>query len=300
MRKRIAIAGAIIGTTAGIGISRTVRTWRTWGIDPLEANKPLAGDELVPVPSAVETRAITIDAPPAAVWPWLVQMGYGRGGWYSYDQLDMRGTSATKILPEYQAIAVGDIVPTSPTTGFDRSRGRAGPRPRAVQRHGPGPEPGGSRRGRRQGRASHECPPVSPPRAHSLAGRRRNSPPAGPSSLEPLDGGRTRLIERSACGSTGRAGVPSDRPGHGLRRLHDGAPPATRHPRAGRADGRRTSSSSGPRSRPTRGQAAPAPRTADRSRSPPRLRSSPSAPDPANRIGPICHGAGGPLRGSMS
>ena len=118
MRKRIAIVGAIIGTTAGIGIGRSVRIWRTWGIDPREANKPLAGDELVPVPSAVETRSITIDAPPAAVWPWLVQMGYGRGGWYSYDQLDMRGTSATKILPDYQAIAVGDIVPTSPTTGF--------------------------------------------------------------------------------------------------------------------------------------------------------------------------------------
>ena len=118
MRKRIAIVGAIIGTTAGIGIGRTVRTWRTWGIDPLEANKPLAGDELVPVPSAVETRSITIDAPPAAVWPWLVQMGFDRGGWYSYDQLDLRGASAARILPEYQAIAVGDIVPTSPTTGF--------------------------------------------------------------------------------------------------------------------------------------------------------------------------------------
>jgi hypothetical protein len=118
MRKRIVLVGAIIGTTAGIGIGRTVRTWQTWGIDPLEAKKPLAGDELIPVPSAIETRSITIDAPPAAVWPRLVQMGYGRGGWYSYDQLDMRGTSAAKILPEYQTIAVGDTVPTSPTTGF--------------------------------------------------------------------------------------------------------------------------------------------------------------------------------------
>jgi Asp-tRNA(Asn)/Glu-tRNA(Gln) amidotransferase A subunit family amidase len=45
-------------------------------------------------------------------------MGFDRAGWYSYDQLDMRGTSATKILPEYQAIAVGDIVPTSPTVAF--------------------------------------------------------------------------------------------------------------------------------------------------------------------------------------
>lgn len=118
MRKRTAIVGAIIGTTAGMGVGRTVRTWRTWGIDPLEADKPLAGDAIVPTPSAIETRSITIDAPPEAVWPWLVQMGFDRAGWYSYDQLDMRGKSTAKILPEYQAIAAGDIVPTSPTTGF--------------------------------------------------------------------------------------------------------------------------------------------------------------------------------------
>ena len=85
---------------------------------PARREKPLAGDDLVANPSAIETRAITIDAPPAAVWPWLVQMGFDRGGWYSYDQLDMRGTSAAKILPEHQALAVDDIVPTSPTTGF--------------------------------------------------------------------------------------------------------------------------------------------------------------------------------------
>jgi hypothetical protein len=118
MRKRIAIVGAVIGTTAGIGIGRTVRTWRTWGIDPSEATRPLTGDGLVQRPSAIETRAITIDAPPEAVWPWLVQMGFDRGGWYSYDQLDMGGSSAEKILPRYQAIAVGDVIPTSPTTGF--------------------------------------------------------------------------------------------------------------------------------------------------------------------------------------
>ena len=76
MRKRIAIAGAVIGTTAGIGIGRVVRTWRTWGIDPDEKTKVLAGDELVARPSAIETRAITVDAPPEAVWPWLTQMGF--------------------------------------------------------------------------------------------------------------------------------------------------------------------------------------------------------------------------------
>ena len=115
MRVRIAIAGAVIGTSAGITIGRTVRWWRTWGVDPVETAKPLPGDELVLTPTAIDTRGIVVDAPPEAVWPWLVQMGFGRGGWYSYDQLDIRGKSAAKILPEYQAIAAGDIVPTSPT-----------------------------------------------------------------------------------------------------------------------------------------------------------------------------------------
>ena len=70
-------------------------------------------------PAATDTRGITIAAPPEAVWPWLLQMGYGRAGWYSYDRLDMKGTSADQILPEHQALAVGDIVPTDPAGGFE-------------------------------------------------------------------------------------------------------------------------------------------------------------------------------------
>ena len=258
MRKRIAIVGAIIGTTAGIGISRTVRTWRTWGIDPLEARKPLAGDELVPVPSAIETRSITIDAPPEAVWPWLVQMGFDRGGWYSYDQLDMRGTSAARILPEYQAIAVGDIVPTSPTTGFivrEVQPGRAlvlfsdtalvqsqAAAAADAIKVGERPVPAGlAASGAFLGRTPQEF-------AASWA-----------FTLEPLDGGRTRLIERFRVRFEAPAtGIPRDRPDHGLRRLRDGAPPAPRHPRAGRVDGRRTSARAA-RGQTVRGQAAPAP-----------------------------------------
>ena len=83
MRLRIAIAGTVIGTAAGIGIGRAVRWWRTWGHDPEEAARSLPGDELVPTPTAIDTRGITIDAPPEAVWPWLVQMGFDRGGWYT-------------------------------------------------------------------------------------------------------------------------------------------------------------------------------------------------------------------------
>ena len=66
-----------------------------------------------------DTRGMTIDAPPAAVWPWLVQLGFGRGGWYSYDRMDMKGSSADAILPEHQTLAVGDIVPTDPNGGFE-------------------------------------------------------------------------------------------------------------------------------------------------------------------------------------
>jgi len=119
MRKRFAIAGAVIGTAAGITISRTVRTWQTWGVDPSEASKGLPGDDLVPTPTAIETRGIVVDAPPEAIWPWLVQMGYERGGWYSYDQLDNRGQSAGAILPAFQATAVGDVVPVSRSGGFE-------------------------------------------------------------------------------------------------------------------------------------------------------------------------------------
>jgi hypothetical protein len=92
--------------------------WRSWGVDPDEAVRVLPGDEVVADGVTAETRGITIHAPPAAVWPWLVQMGYGRGGWYSYDQIDMRGASADRIVPELQSLSVGDIMPTHPAGGF--------------------------------------------------------------------------------------------------------------------------------------------------------------------------------------
>lgn len=91
---------------------------RRWGVDPREADLPLPGDDVVPDATAIETRGITIDAPVAAVWPWLVQMGYERAGWYSYEQMDQKGRSADRIMPEFQNLAVGDIVPTHPGGGF--------------------------------------------------------------------------------------------------------------------------------------------------------------------------------------
>lgn len=84
-------------------------------IDPRDASRPLAGDLLIPRPKAQATDEIVIDAPPRAVWPWLVQMGCHRAGWYSYDDLDNAGVrSATEIVPELQQIAVGDVLAATP------------------------------------------------------------------------------------------------------------------------------------------------------------------------------------------
>lgn len=85
------------------------------GPDAMENERPLSGDELLPDGAGQMTHAITIRATPEAIWPWLVQMGCRRAGWYSHDLLDNAGIpSAKKIHPEWQHIAVGDIFPATP------------------------------------------------------------------------------------------------------------------------------------------------------------------------------------------
>jgi hypothetical protein len=81
-----------------------------------EDGRSLPGDELVPDAKIGWTHAITIGARPADVWPWLVQMGCRRAGWYSYDGLDNGGIpSADRILPDLQHVQAGDIFPMMPT-----------------------------------------------------------------------------------------------------------------------------------------------------------------------------------------
>src|SRR5687767_2302830 len=80
-----------------------------------EKRRPLPADALVPEPLFTSTRAITIDAPPDQVWPWIVQMGTGRAGWCSWDVIDNGGTpSATSILPSFQTVVAGDVIPAIP------------------------------------------------------------------------------------------------------------------------------------------------------------------------------------------
>src|SRR5918995_3242601 len=81
----------------------------------LEKRRPLPVDAMVPEPIFASTHAITIDAPPEQVWPWIAQMGAGRAGWYSWDAIDNGGTrSSGSIVPALQTVARGDIMPAVP------------------------------------------------------------------------------------------------------------------------------------------------------------------------------------------
>src|SRR3954451_8031785 len=90
---------------------------RAWGVDPSEMELALPGDDLVTEPNAIETRGVTIEAPVAKVWPYLVQMGFGRAGWYSYEMLDSKVKGAETVVPELQHLEEGDVMPISPGGG---------------------------------------------------------------------------------------------------------------------------------------------------------------------------------------
>jgi hypothetical protein len=116
----------LLGAMALVAYQTVVRPWlRGWGATNGERREPLPGDELVRG-RYQSTHAITIGAPPAQVWPWIVQLGYGRGGWYSYDRLERAvgagefadGGSARRIVAELQGLAVGDTVLLSPNGGL--------------------------------------------------------------------------------------------------------------------------------------------------------------------------------------
>jgi hypothetical protein len=143
------------------------RRWlATWGSTPADLALDMAGDRLISDPAYRATLAITIAADPMDVWAWLVQIGYRRGGLYSYDWLDrlfgyLDGPSATTLLPEFQRLRVGDEIPIGRGKGF----------PVAV---------------------------VQPGRALVLSGTADGVTWVWQFGLFPLGGGRTRLISRTA------------------------------------------------------------------------------------------------------
>jgi hypothetical protein len=95
---------------------RFVRPWQLqWGSTHVEIARMMPGDEIVPDPSFNATRTVTINAPPEDIYPWIVQMGFGRAGWYSYDWIDNLGRpSSSRIIPELQSLRVGDMIPIDP------------------------------------------------------------------------------------------------------------------------------------------------------------------------------------------
>jgi hypothetical protein len=124
----VAILRQVADVVAALPLFVTAPLWRHWhlhwGATPAEVAAAMPGDELVPVSHFTATRAVTINASPAAVWPWLLQVGYLRAGFYSYDLLDNLGRpSAKTILPQWQHLHRGDVAapmanPPAPATSF--------------------------------------------------------------------------------------------------------------------------------------------------------------------------------------
>jgi hypothetical protein len=108
---------ALIGAAGGAGLLaiylKLIRPWTMrWGATDEEVTRSLPGDDLVVGPRFRATRAISIGARPEHIWPWLVQLGSGRAGWYAIDRIDNAGVpSAQRIVPELQRLRVGDRIP---------------------------------------------------------------------------------------------------------------------------------------------------------------------------------------------
>jgi hypothetical protein len=116
MRSRGAKVDMILDTLSAVPIwacTPLFRPWHMrWGATDAEVAAPMPGDDIVPRAQFNATRAITIQAPSEVVWPWIAQLGYGRGGFYTYDLVDNAGErSSDRILEEYQDIEVGDLIP---------------------------------------------------------------------------------------------------------------------------------------------------------------------------------------------
>jgi hypothetical protein len=178
--RKMVLVGAV-AAAAGVGVRAALRA-RTlaWGATCDEVVRPLPGDNLVANPLYATTRAITVSAPAAAVWPWLVQLGQNRGGFYTYDVLEnLMGLdihSADSIRPQWQDLRAGEDYVTLDPDGHMRMT-------IAV---------------------------LEPERAFVIRSGAPGEPPQAPGSffkgelawswgfyLEPLDEGATRLIVRS-------------------------------------------------------------------------------------------------------
>ncbi len=122
MLKKLGIGLATVGTMTAAATGAyllLVGPWqRRWGATDEEVQRAMPGDEEVEHPLMNATRAVTINARPEEIWPWLVQIGTGRAGWYSYDWIEnlmgLNISSTDSIIPEFQQLEVGDTIPLAP------------------------------------------------------------------------------------------------------------------------------------------------------------------------------------------
>jgi hypothetical protein len=117
MMRRPAVTATLMAAAAAY--AELQRLGRTYGATRDERRRELPGDRCCLRPQAITTHAITINAPPEHVWPWLVQMGWGRGGWYTARWVDTllfpdNGPSADRLIPAWQRLKVGDRVLDGP------------------------------------------------------------------------------------------------------------------------------------------------------------------------------------------
>jgi hypothetical protein len=123
MRPGYRVAISVVGGSVGAYTVLARRRQLRWGATDKECEEQLPGDDLIPNADLAATRAITIDASADQAWPWIAQLGQGRGGFYSYDFLEnLIGAdihSADRIVPELQDIHVGDEVLLGPKFGYD-------------------------------------------------------------------------------------------------------------------------------------------------------------------------------------
>ncbi len=111
--KRIPITILVFLAIVALSFHLFYRPWNLrWGATDKEVDRWMVGDELVQDATFDATRAVTIHATPDQIWPWIVQIGYKKAGFYSYDFLDNDNIpSADRIIPEYQDLKAGDFIP---------------------------------------------------------------------------------------------------------------------------------------------------------------------------------------------
>jgi len=123
MRCRYAAGVSTIGVAAAVYILVARPRQLRWGAGARECEASLPGDDLIASPDLVATRAITVRTSAGRVWPWIAQLGQGRGGFYSYDFVEnLAGCdihSADRIVAEWQDIKIGDEIKLAPAVGLE-------------------------------------------------------------------------------------------------------------------------------------------------------------------------------------